>query len=166
VAAAELRDQAGVSALSAVGLRLGGALLAAASPGLGLQQAVLWEPVIAGDEYLRELRAYQARFALLPKAPRCGPHELLGLPFSPELESATAAIDLLNGPVPEARRVDLISSQDRPASRSLETRLRSAGRNAAITIVPDEAPGGASEGALVSLRVLETIADLLSGSKV
>jgi pimeloyl-ACP methyl ester carboxylesterase len=55
-AAEELREACGVSNISIVGLRLGALLAAAACSGLsGINQLVLWDPVLSGVEYDIEL---------------------------------------------------------------------------------------------------------------
>jgi pimeloyl-ACP methyl ester carboxylesterase len=52
----ELRDTAGTARVTLVGLRLGGLIAAAAAEGRGdVERLILWDPVISGREYEREL---------------------------------------------------------------------------------------------------------------
>lgn len=55
-AADELKDTAGIEKLSFVGLRLGATLAAAAAEGRDdVQSLVLWDPVLDGEDYLKDL---------------------------------------------------------------------------------------------------------------
>lgn len=95
-ASRELLDAAEVTRLSLVGMRLGAPLaLQAAARLSNVRQVVLWDPVIRGSDYLRELEAAHESQSLLRLQPL--PHreppwdELLGFPctahFRCELES-------------------------------------------------------------------------------
>jgi pimeloyl-ACP methyl ester carboxylesterase len=58
-AADELKDTAGIDKLSFVGLRLGATLAAAAAEGRDdVQRLVLWDPVLDGAEYVKELLSH------------------------------------------------------------------------------------------------------------
>jgi len=52
-----LRELAGVRRVVLIGARLGG-LLAACAEARGVSRLLLWDPVLGGDEYLRELEAH------------------------------------------------------------------------------------------------------------
>src|SRR4051812_9992414 len=90
LAARELRDVASVTKISAVGFRLGAALVATADD-LMLTDLVLWEPVVRGLVYLGELEAIQTRRLSLDLDPpwRASerPAELLGFPFPAAIEA-------------------------------------------------------------------------------
>lgn len=55
-AATELRDSTGLSKVSVVGLRLGATIAALAAKRIKPAGIVLWDPVVDGPSYLRELR--------------------------------------------------------------------------------------------------------------
>lgn len=84
----ELKDTMGAARVTLVGLRLGATLAAsiAASRGSDVDSLVLWDPVVAGDEYLRELGATASRSG--------GEQEILGFALSNDLERDLQAIDL------------------------------------------------------------------------
>jgi uncharacterized protein len=107
-AADELRRESGVSRIVLVGLRFGATLAALCAQRGRLRGAhvVLWDPVVDGAQYLRELRrahrAYMdAEFgratAAQPDAaegPESMLHEALGTPISARLHGELSAIDL------------------------------------------------------------------------
>jgi alpha-beta hydrolase superfamily lysophospholipase len=108
VASERLRSASGASRVAVVGLRLGAtlAMLASARGELRPRHLVLWDPVIDGAAYLRELiehhRAYMRveigpgwrdRLAIDPDGV---PVEALGAPIGPGLGRQIAAIDLAN----------------------------------------------------------------------
>jgi amino acid adenylation domain-containing protein len=82
----ELARRTGATRITAVGARLGAALLGAAAPDLELAALVAWDPVRDGAAYLAELAAADAAFApgwrrlfRSPPARPAGETELLGL---------------------------------------------------------------------------------------
>lgn len=111
-AAERLREATGVGRIAVVGLRLGAtlAMLASATGELRARHLLLWDPVVDGAGYLRELaaqhRAYM-REELGPAWPAQGaaearprmvgagyPVEALGAPIGAALGAQLAAIDL------------------------------------------------------------------------
>jgi pimeloyl-ACP methyl ester carboxylesterase len=82
----ELQDTTGVSRISLIGLRLGATMVAqvARSCSEQLDRLVLWEPIVSGAAYVRELGADRGR----------GIKEVLGFPVSDELLSELPGIDL------------------------------------------------------------------------
>jgi amino acid adenylation domain-containing protein len=99
----ELKRRTGASRITAVGARLGAALLVNAAEELDLAGLVLWDPVIDGAKYRAELAETHERYAggwrrLFRRAARVGAEtELLGLVLSEdnarELEALTFAPD-------------------------------------------------------------------------
>lgn len=57
LAASELRQMSGTQRVTLVGLRLGGTLAAEVAPrlGKGIDKIVLWDPIVSGLAYVREL---------------------------------------------------------------------------------------------------------------
>jgi uncharacterized protein len=163
-AAQELKDVAGVSRVSAVGMRLGAALLAlASSKGLSLEDVVLWDPVVSGAEYVRELTALEAsqRRAWRQPAP-VDPEVLLGYPFPPSLRAELNALDLLGLRALGARRAVLVLTEQRPAYAALEKQLASSG-SVVETLRVTAPPGGSpTEGALLSDRALQSMTAALT----
>lgn len=111
-AADVLRRESGVSRIVLVGLRLGATLaaLCAQRGRLRATHVVLWDPVVDGAAYLRELRsvhrAYMdAEFGRTKTAsgdsedgPDAMLEEALGTPISARLHGELAGIDLANDP--------------------------------------------------------------------
>lgn len=104
-----LRSRAGCFELSLFGMRLGAnlALRAAAQLATAPRAVLLWDPIVDGNEYSRQLQqahqaalstAYGARWAAEPRLrelqfpPGCS--EILGFPFTEALRSGLALTDL------------------------------------------------------------------------
>lgn len=123
-AADDLRARSGVRKLVGFGLGLGGtlAVLASQRRGLRFRQLVLWDPVVDGAGYLRELlamhRAYlDAEFAgvgwhgRVEVTPEGFPREALGTDLPSALASGIGAIDLTAGDLPRAEHVAVITTR-------------------------------------------------------
>ncbi|MHC4376937.1 MAG: phosphopantetheine-binding protein [Planctomycetota bacterium] len=112
-AADTLRRQAGVSQVSAVGLRLGAALAVEAES--VFDDLVLWDPVLHGAPFVRGLEALHA--AHFADQNQRAPGELLGARFHPELLAGVAEVDARDcAPRDSTRLLWLVSSEQ--ASRS------------------------------------------------
>jgi pimeloyl-ACP methyl ester carboxylesterase len=134
-AAAELRGASGARHLVAFGLRLGGTLaaLATARRGLALRHLVLWDPVVDGAAYLRDLAAlhrqymhremagtaWQDRLALSAEG---FPAEALGAPIPAPLAAELAAVDLAAEPL-RAAHVTVVATKDGPGLDRLKARV-------------------------------------------
>ncbi len=98
----ELQDTAGASRVTVAGLRLGATLaaIAAARQVAGIDGLVLWDPVVSGSSYLRELMATAAwtPAGLVPPPARPkqagGGHEILGFPLTARMEIALRQVEL------------------------------------------------------------------------
>ncbi len=104
IAMNELKDTAWVKKVSLVGLRLGATLAALVAEETEVENLVLWDPVVNGKDYMKELRNIQKDLSLspyyLPKFASNGlngngPGQLLGYPSSHELDSSIEEIDLI-----------------------------------------------------------------------
>ena len=164
----ELKDVSGVRKVSVVAFRLG-AVVAARAP-LKVRDLVLWEPVVNGREYVRELVSiHHRRFAhslTPPRLPRQGPlGELLGLPFSATLQAEVEAADLLTTPLAcRAERVTVVSSEDRPEHKALAESLgkgTGAPRIESRRVEEDVVSAADDDGFLLSTRAQREIAALL-----
>ncbi|MFP4438855.1 MAG: alpha/beta fold hydrolase [Chloroflexaceae bacterium] len=98
----ELRERAGVSMISLVGLRLGASLAAmVATEYQNIASLVLWDPVVNGRHYLAETtHLHQNAIRFFFTQPKQGteeqrPSELLGFPLSPRLIEGLEELDLL-----------------------------------------------------------------------
>lgn len=137
-AAEELRTASGARKLVAIGLRLGGTLaaLATARSGLRLRHLVLWDPVIDGAAYLRELanahRSYMqqelgastAWTRSLRISSEGFPSEALGAPISDALAAGMSAVDLTAHEL-HADHVTVISTSSSPAVEGFKKRVAS-----------------------------------------
>jgi uncharacterized protein len=89
----ELKDTAGVTQVGLVGLRLGGTLAAAVAARRpeDVGTLVLWDPVVDGGEYVREME----RLAPLPEhAPPGAVRQVFGFALPTELAEAFRSLDL------------------------------------------------------------------------
>lgn len=120
--------------LVAIGLRLGGTLaaLATARGALRLRHLILWDPIVSGTAYLRELatqhRAYM-RHELgadwnddLAISAAGFPREALGVPISDGLAAELAAIELAAEEL-RTEHVTVLSTSPAPALDRLRQRL-------------------------------------------
>ncbi len=132
-AAEHLRRESGVQRIVLVGLRLGAtfAALSAQRGLLRIAHVLLWDPIVDGAEYLRELgrahRTYmQAEFGRPAAAGADGDrpddashlHEALGTPIDARLRGELAGIDLA-GAVPTIAMTTVLCTQRTPAMERL-----------------------------------------------
>ena len=98
----EVRDMTGATRVGLVGLRLGAALasMAAAGQPRGIDSLVLWDPVVCGRDYLRELlgsEIWSPRGMVKPPerpAVSGGGHEIHGFPMTTAMATEVASIEL------------------------------------------------------------------------
>lgn len=166
-AAQELRDVANVSRVIAVGFRLG-ALLAATSK-VSFSDLVLWEPVVQGERYLRELESVQRAFLRQNPAPpwtmETRPEELLGFPLSRGEEQALRALDLTAAAAPKSARVSVMVSHAEPPFRALVESWSKSGAAVTLREVRDDqaaATAGEVQAALLSNTMLNAIVEQLA----
>ena len=126
-AAAELRENAGTVRVSCVALRLGAVHAArACADGLELDNLVLWDPVIRGEEYLEELAALHRRRVEAFGEGRTEARldgEMLGYPMCHRARSEFAKVDLLDLSFQARGRVLLLLSEETPSATALRSRL-------------------------------------------
>jgi len=169
----ELRDLSRAREVSLVGLRFGAACAAmACASGFSARQLVLWEPIIYGAMYVRELEAQDERRNLVllhADRTRGRRDELLGFPFNPKVRAGTEAIDLTTGPPVTAKRVIVLSSEQRDEQRALRDWYERSGVPTELRTVqePDEVAGRSMrERPMLSNAVLLELAAELRGSLV
>ncbi|RKH37638.1 alpha/beta fold hydrolase [Corallococcus sicarius] len=164
----ELQDLTGVQRVSLVGMRLGAALaVRAAVEGLSTAGLVLWEPLVEGAAYLKELELLQTRRAARtlfpqPVVPLEVRQELLGFAFPRALHEDVLALDLTALPAWPSTRTHLVTATPKPEYERLQRHLEATGLPFQHHLVAEDT--GAStirESALLSNRVLQTITSLL-----
>ncbi len=129
----ELRDVSGVARFALAGARLGAALAATlteplAAAGFKVDTLALWDPVVKGEDYLRELAALQARRIANCRYPlerlvndNCP--ELLGYPLSESLRRSLLGLDLTTAPLTGCRQAVVVGSEDFAEYRALAGRF-------------------------------------------
>ena len=137
-----LRDRTGVESVCLAGLRLGASLaFEVAAERSDVTSVILWEPIVAGGDYLAEL-AEQHRELLwrfFDDAARLSsgcPAEYLGTPVSVTLRGELERLNLLTLPAARAEHVLIVESQDSPEIALLRDQLRNAGRAVAYQSIP------------------------------
>jgi pimeloyl-ACP methyl ester carboxylesterase len=169
-AVAELSELAGVRRISLVGFRLGAALAATAvSRGLEVADLVLWDPIVIGRDYVKELeqKDRQQNIVLLHPTSRFqrNRRELLGYPFPLALRASLEQVDLRSCDVSSAERVALVVTE----SLRVHDELRSAlSRKHAVRyefVQEDEGATnrGAREEVFLAAKVLTAMRDVAVG---
>ena len=129
LAVEELRESSGMARVSLLGLRFGATLAAvAASRNPAIDRLVLWDPIVSGADYLNELARRNRHFMEGRARPRGWvlsdpPEEVLGAPLPPSLRSSIAELDLLRLTRPPAKRVLLISTEEKQGLAELGEHL-------------------------------------------
>lgn len=167
-AARELTRVSGAKKLVAVGLALGGTLAALATTRreLALEHVLLWDPVVDGAAYLRELgaghRAYMqsemgtAYVDRLPTASNGTPREALGMPITPALAEGLAAIALADDGI-VAKHVTVVTTTELTAAqRALRERLASSTWIETSTKVPWNSDAALND-AVVPMDILQAL---------
>jgi pimeloyl-ACP methyl ester carboxylesterase len=111
----ELKDMAGLPAVSIVGVRLGATLGAlATTTRKDVKTLVMWDPVIHGSGYVDELRRLQSEWLKTrPKATGSSPPpdaELIGFPLGAALNAEFGGVDLLAQTKWTPRRIITLST--------------------------------------------------------
>lgn len=166
----ELLDTTGATRVGLVGLRLGATLAAkvAAKSRDDIDVLVLWDPVVNGTSYLKELRE-TCRHGSVHRAavPRrgCdgGGHEILGFPLTTAMASEFATIDLLALTPALPERTLFMLSHPLPSHIALSEALRRhAGGSKLIEQIDNqpcwvERPLGHPLAGTVPVKVLQSI---------
>jgi len=175
MAGQELRDMSGVRHVSVVGLRLGASLAArVCSEGLSARKLVLWDPVVSGKAFMKQLGELEEERLRRCKAwfrdvSACSPRrrkEFLGFSFSGRLAGQIEQVDLLTlSPVPS--RVQMAVSDEAYACPQLIDSLVAGGSEVDHRCVPDGGEWGLFEksgGALLVSSILQAIVDGLGAA--
>jgi len=112
----EMKDMAGLPRVSLIGVRFGATLAAmAAASRSDIDTLLLWDPVMRGADYVRDLQDLERRWASgrpTPKVPRDFelPDEIIGFPVSPALRAGFEGADLRAVARWPARRIVTLTS--------------------------------------------------------
>jgi pimeloyl-ACP methyl ester carboxylesterase len=157
----EIRKRSGFEKICLVGLRLGGTLAAIAGAQSGdIDGMVLWDAVIDGRPYVRELLA----FAKLKHRITGESHtEIAGFPLTHSMYTDLEHIDLLTIQNKLANNILLIESREEAAEERFQRHLKSVGTHIAHRYLPGpqiwrEEP----DRAIVPVQVLQTVVSWLS----
>jgi len=121
----EVRDTSGAPRIGLLGLRLGGSLAArvALRRQRDIETLVLWDPVISGAEYLRELHSTEESISLNKPAQRSlesgGGHEILGFPITAGMATEIESFDLLPIVARLQTRTLALCSRQTPSNKDL-----------------------------------------------
>ena len=127
VAAAEaLRAHSGCARVAAVGLRFGATLASVAAARAGITELVLWNPVLSGKHYVREMRAVAA---LAGYKVESGPGQLesAGFVYTAQTLRDIQEMDLLALPFDGIQRALVIERDDLGGDTRLGDHLRQLG---------------------------------------
>ncbi len=115
----EIKTISATKKITIIGCRMGASLAAYAAVNYKFNRLVLWDPVINGEQYLRELQAMQKKMRVDPDrfdmnylSNEDDENELIGHPFTPEFKNEIECIDLKNIEQTKARKVDIICCED------------------------------------------------------
>jgi pimeloyl-ACP methyl ester carboxylesterase len=137
VAAQKLLDVSGARGIALVGLRFGAslAMLASARGELRARHLVMWDPIVDGGAYLRELVAQHEAYMREEIGPSWqdrtrkhadgSPAEAFGAPITVELATALASIDLARTQ-PNADHVTVVSTKSNAEIERLRGHLAQA----------------------------------------
>jgi pimeloyl-ACP methyl ester carboxylesterase len=137
----ELEDISGACKISIVGVRLGASIAVETSVDLpGVEDIVLWDPVVNGREYLNGLRLARGANgeSHIFLEGREG-EEILGFPFSKEMIHSINDINLLANGIKLSGNMYLVFSEERPEYAQLQGKIEAAGEKVETTIVRDSA---------------------------
>jgi pimeloyl-ACP methyl ester carboxylesterase len=143
----ELRDMSGLTEVVAFGIRLGAVTswrLAMART--DVRTVVLWDPVIDGSDYLKELATAHAEIERwsLTRGPRRssahGVEELLGMPLPAAMRASIETVVPAEFERPIAARVKVFQSDRVPAHEQLQQKMLAAGTSFHVETMPLETP--------------------------
>jgi pimeloyl-ACP methyl ester carboxylesterase len=120
-AVGEIKDLSGAAEVSLIGARLGATLAAlAAGRRRDVDGLALWDPIVKGEDYIRELTRLQKDWLRdgLPEPRRLDPDdpitEAVGFPLTDRLRSDLEKIDLQGPAEGFARRMLVVDSLEQP----------------------------------------------------
>jgi uncharacterized protein len=171
VAADELRDMSGSSTIATIGVRLGAVVawrLATSRP--DVHTTLLWDPIVDGAAYVREMAAAQSeidRWLVVPVVRSPTPdatQDLLGFPLTVAMRTTIEAITPATFETPTRAHVKVFNSDETPGNAELFSALRAAGTPFHSETIrgqtpwrEDEAIGASGLPVLVLERMVEVL---------
>jgi pimeloyl-ACP methyl ester carboxylesterase len=137
----ELKDTAGVSRVSVIGLRLGATLgMMAAATRPDVDCVVLWDPVVAGSDYtaalIEEGTSHESYRGARAPVREDGAVGVLGFPLTTSVRKALDSIDITGIPLGARIRSLVMVSEDLADYRLLERSLLGGGANVVHRCIP------------------------------
>jgi len=139
----EAKSMSFLPAVSLIGLRLGAAAAAlAAARRNDVENLVLWEPVVSGAKYIKELFALHANWVSENLPVKNLPHshdgmfEIMGMPFTPAMHNSIEKIDLLKVEKPLAKNILVVESGKHSHGESFNAVLKNLGDKIEYNRVP------------------------------
>jgi alpha-beta hydrolase superfamily lysophospholipase len=129
LATRELRERAGTIRLALIGLRLGASLAASVAPNVQpLDKLILWDPVVNGPDYLRELDEFRHAAALSPayrrNIERFGQNDRgVGYNLAPEILQSIGRLDLAMQLGASADQILVLDTQESNSTAHFARRL-------------------------------------------
>ena len=122
----ELKDTAGIRSVSLAGIRLGATLAyLAGRERQDVESVVLWDPVVEGGSYLKEIRALEAsQGATRTKASSTGTVGVGGFALTAAFRAELESVDLLTVTRHSARTLAMIVSEERAEYLRLRDHLK------------------------------------------
>jgi len=168
VAIEELKEMAQTSTVTLVGLRLGGTLAALAASGRSdVAQVVLWDPIIDGDRYVREMidkhRAEQAARGGRSDSGTAGVH---GFPVTAAMQTELRQLDLRQWSGAGIGRIDVVTSSEQPDAHALVLELERRAARASGMICPSNGKWDESDAfgsALIPQSIIQGVIGCVLG---
>lgn len=140
----ELEDTAGVSTVSLIGLRLGASLAARATHGrTDIADLVLWDPIVFGAPYLRDLISFSEDTGSGANGNGGGPEggtiDVRGFPLTPKVRSGISGVDLTRLDTPPVRRILVVVSHESDDFGKLHEHLARQPVSAQYELIPSAA---------------------------
>lgn len=161
----ELQSNAAIDRVSLVGLRLGGALAALASAGRDdVDQLVLWDPVVNGAAYLRELAAVADE----PVDAGSDTVGVLGFPLTAMMRDEIEKIELTELHPMSVGEVAIFVASENERARELKHALEERDCRACYQCVPSAGSWNEVDnfgGALVPQEIIRGIVDRLAAGR-
>lgn len=171
VALDELRDMSGFASVAVFGIRLGAVVAwRLAMTRKDVHTVVLWDPVVHGKEYVREMIAAQAetdRWSLTPMRRRAAAdtvQDLLGFPLTLGMRTTIEAIRPESFAPPATAHVKLFYSDSLPGQDALHDALRATGTPFHAETIRGQTPWREDEGigaGGLPVLVLERMVEIL-----
>lgn len=158
----ELKEMCQAERVTVIGLRFGATLAAQAVAGRSdVEHLVLWDPIIDGPAYVREMMAtHTSEQAARGRGAGDGTAGVHGFPLLKAQRDELTAMTLQTWPQAAARRVDVVRSSESDDAKALAAQLTAAGCNASYAVFPSNgnwAESDAFGSALIPQGIIQGI---------